>query len=141
MQYQELLEQFKSNGKKLTKVRKNVLKLLFDTEHPISAPELLERLSSNKITINKTTLYRELTFLLEQNVITEVTLNTQVQHYELKHLDHHHHLVCSDCGDISKIEADEIEKSIKKLESTVKRNGFFIQNHQLEFFGVCSKCH
>jgi len=136
----QVLELIRSKRKKVTTVRKTVLEILTGGNHPISVPELLGILGKRGIKINKTTVYRELSFLVSLKLVKEVRIATNKLHYEFAWLDHHHHLVCEDCGKIEKVVSDKLEASLVELERQVLEGGFAIKDHNLEFYGTCAGC-
>lgn len=88
---------------------------------------------------NKTTIYRELFFLLENNFIKEVEFGDGKKRYEITlNKPHHHHVVCLNCKEIVNIplekELDEEENKIEKITN------FKLTSHMLEFFGLCPNC-
>lgn len=109
----------------------NVFDLVSKSKLPVDATTLISRLK-----VNKTTVYRQLDKLLEENKIIEVELGDGKKRYELKDLDHHHHLVCKKCGKIDDIELDE--KII--ISELSKKTKFKVESHSLEFFGTCVDC-
>lgn len=131
----------KEHSYKLTKTRKQVL-TLFEQEHrPLNAKDIITYLHENKLRVNKTTVYRELAFLLSLNFIKEVRINDIEMHYETTTLDHHHHLVCNNCNTVTSVASPKLEDEMSKLESDVlRKKGFKIDTHLLEFFGLCSNC-
>lgn len=52
--------------------------------------------------------------------------------------EHHHHLVCTQCGDALEISSRELEDSIKKIARTRR---FRLASHEVEIFGQCERCH
>lgn len=110
-----------------TKARSAIITNFRTTTRPISAIDLL-----NKIDVNKTTIYRELDFLIDAGIIDSVDFGDGIKRYELKNEDtHHHHLVCLNCKNISDI-------AVK--EDFEIPNNFKLVKHNLEFFGYCSDC-
>jgi Fur family ferric uptake transcriptional regulator len=58
--------------------------------------------------------------------------------YEHRHLgEHHDHLICTLCGSITEFERPELESL--KLEVT-RDHGFHHLRHNLQIYGLCSKC-
>lgn len=108
-----------------------IVKILNRTKKPVDVSVLV-----SKIGVNKTTVYRQIEKLLIDNIIIEVELGDGKKRYELKSLDHHHHLVCKKCGSLEDIELDE---SVI-LNEVSKRTTFKVESHNLEFFGLCRKC-
>ncbi len=111
-------------------IKKLILNLLEKSTNPISVPEIL-----NKISANKTTIYRELDQFISSGLITEVHFGDGKKRYELAR-DHHHHLVCKNCNKIEDIEINE-EKLLTKIEN---QSNFLIKTHTIEFFGLCNSC-
>ena len=137
----QIIESFKDEGIRITKVRKKMLDIFDKNRTPLSAPEILERLEKSKLSVNKTTVYRELEFLMSKKVVQEIDLLDGLKRYEFSDSEgsHHHHLVCSSCKKILCVDMhndlDSIEKQLNRLY------GFKIHSHVLEFFGTCMKCH
>jgi Fe2+ or Zn2+ uptake regulation protein len=113
-----------------------ILQIIGESHRPISASELLA-----KLPVNKTTVYRNIDKLLLQNKIKEVNILPHVTLYESADLPHHHHLMCRDCGEVHEIETHELEGSMQRLEKKMMRIGFAIEQHNLEFYGLCANCH
>lgn len=122
---------FRDLGLKNTKVRQQILGIL---DHPVDAIELTKKLG-----VNKTSTYRELKVLITKGIVSEIEFGDGKKRYELTSLGHHHHIICTNCksvGDIT-LESD-LEKAEKQIE---KEKSFKVLRHNLEFFGLCSKCN
>jgi len=118
-------------------VRNFILEFLTSSSKPLSAFDLQKMLKLNKLSVNKTTVYRELDFLKNQNSIEEFKLDDGIRRYEILSY-HHHHTVCTKCGEIKCVELNkDLESQEKKIE---KNNKFKIISHSLEFYGLCHKC-
>lgn len=144
MKSDQILTTLRARGERLTPVRRLMIELFVQSEAPISAEDVRAALAEKKVTVNKTTVYREFEFLLTAGFIRPVYLNDQRKYYELALLDneHHHHVVCRDCGRIEDIELGDIEKLLVPLEKRLaKKIKFADIRHSLEFFGWCGKCH
>ncbi len=125
-------------GHRITKVRRAVLQIFETISEPPSAEELIGALKRRKLDVNKTTVYRELDFLLAQHLIREIDLLEGKKRYELIDGSHHHHLVCLQCRTIRCIEMDNDLDAVER--DLLKRVGFEVKSHSLEFFGVCADC-
>ena len=108
------------NNVSITNPRILVLEALMESQNPQTIDELQNRLG-NKVA--KSTLYRVLGDLKKINVLHEFTSpdNTTVVELLLHDSDHHHHLFCSDCGEIIDVGlSNEFEQllsaEIKKIE-------------------------
>ena len=110
----------------------NVLTVLEKQKYPVDASSLVKKLD-----VNKTTVYRQLEKYIAEGKILEVELGDGKKRYEIKSLDHHHHLICNNCGKLEDIEFDESQI----MQQIVSKTEFKIEKHNLEFFGLCSKCN
>ncbi len=115
-----------------------MLKIFLASRVPLSAVELNSRLAAVNITVNKTTVYREIDFLKKQEIIRELQFGDGKKRFEKWPDNHHHHLVCISCDSIECIEMEGcLEAEEKKI---LKENNFITINHSLEFQGICAKC-
>lgn len=128
----------KSQGYRITKARMALLDAFSEVQEPLSAADLLAELARRDRVVNKTTVYRELDFLLERGYIHEVSLRGKEKRYELTSAGHHHHLVCVRCETVEDI---PLENELATTETTIRSaTGFQVQSHSLEFFGLCVAC-
>ena len=87
---------------------------MLDNKSPITVDELLTKLENQ---VAKSTLYRVLSDLKKINILQEITNleNQSVVELLLDTDSHHHHLFCSDCGEIIDVEmANEFEEKLSK---------------------------
>ncbi len=123
-------------GGRLTKIRKMIIAVLVKNQCLLSRKSLLAKLKKAQIKPDRSTLYRELQFLIRIGLVKRNNLDG-VDYYEIPQ-DHHHHLVCVSCNSISKVAiGNHLEKQEKQI---AKQNKFNIINHSLEFYGYCQKC-
>jgi len=126
----------KSKGGRLTKTRKAIVDILFQSACLMSPAEITAKLKTQKIQPNRSTMYRELMFLAQNGIITKSTIS-QNDYFELP-IDHHHHLICTGCNTIKKVVLSKhLRQQEKQLE---KENEFQITNHSVEFYGLCKNC-
>lgn len=133
-QYIKLL---KDNGFKVTAARLAVFDILGSSGSPLSAKEIFSRIPKNAF--DYATLYRILKAFVEKRLVHEIDLKRGHALYELaKDHEHHHHLVCKKCSKVT----DFKNCDLTKVEQQVAiKNGFAsIQEHSLEFYGICSHC-
>src|SRR5690554_6354407 len=101
---QTTIEKLKSIGARITPARKVILEIVFGEEVPMSAIDIQEKLEKRNVKVNKTTVYRELDYLLHQGILKLVYLVPGIAHYESASLPHHHHLVCDNCGKVEEVD-------------------------------------
>jgi len=122
------------NGHRLTKQRCSIFEAL--DLHPQSVAEIKDVLEKKEETVDKTTIYRTLEYFSQLNLINKTHFNGVTAQYELASPDHHHHLICNNCGSVEDVPLNE-----KLLLAQVKRkSNFEVKNHSLEFFGLCPNC-
>lgn len=123
----------KEKGLKTTTARIAVIDHLEKQDNPIDVLSIVESLNNQA---DQATVYRTLEVLTEKGIVSRVEIGEGKYRYELQK-DDHHHLVCSNCGNISDIE----DKYMEKIEKEIReKKGFLVKSHSLEFFGVCRSC-
>jgi len=135
---QAMLSELKITGSKITKTRTLLVKIFQRDRLPLTELEIRDRLFKAGAKVNKTTVYRELAHLKKNNLIKEIEFGDGKKRYELASGKHHHHLVCTACNKIDEIYTDNDMNLIEK--QIIRQKRFKIQNHSLEFFGVCESC-
>ena len=123
----------------ITNPRILVLEALMESRNPQTIDELQKKLKDK---VAKSTLYRVLGDLKRINILNEFTSpdNTTVVELLLEDHVHHHHLFCSDCGEIIDVNLsnefeDLLSEEIRKIE---KKFNFVINDHRVEMFGTCT---
>ncbi len=123
----------KNLGLRLTRTRIACISLFEKTDGPVDAETLIKTLR-----VNKTTIYRELSTLLSEKLISEIDFGDGKKRYELTSKEHHHHLIFMKCKSVSEyIVITDLSKEEKNIKDTKK---FTVLKHALEFFGYCQKC-
>ena len=124
----------------ITNPRILVLEALLEEGNPITIDELQSKLEGN---VAKSTLYRVLNDLKKINILNEFTSpdNSTVVELILEDHSHHHHLFCSDCGEVIDVElSEEFELMLaKEIEKVQKQFNFEMKDHRVEMFGLCTE--
>ena len=132
------LTNLKSAGHKITPVRSALISIFRKNTSPLSISELLEKLKSLNLKPNKTTVYREIDFLIKQNLISGVDFGEGKKRYEGSSGAHHHHIICVNCKKIKDVQMDrDLDLFNAKI---AKQAGYKPAGHSLEFFGLCPTC-
>ncbi len=133
--YKELLNR---EGIKSTRHRNAILKLLEDSESPLTAEQLFITLRDKTTAIDLSTVYRTLdTFVSKSLVIKSNRLDDGKALYELNHHEHKHHLLCVGCHKLISLE----ECPMGELQQTLKKKiDFDVTGHKLEIYGYCHNC-
>jgi len=136
MKTEEILNTLRESGFRLTLQRRELLNIVESETQPLSIDEISERLKLSEGDLP--TLYRNLNFFEEEKIFKRVFLNDGKVRYELSdlHRDHHHHLVCENCGAI-----EDLETCLPaSFFSEIEQQGFVINDHSLELYGSCKDC-
>lgn len=129
-------DELKASNLKVTPARVGVMRFLESVGDPADADTILKDLIKEGINADPATIYRILDILHRRDLIQRIELGEGKYRYE-KSENHHHHLICTNCGKIEDVKAD----FLSNLEGQIReKNGFLVKNHSLEFFGLCKNC-
>ncbi len=103
----------------------------------VSAQELHLVLRNHGSTIGLATVYRALADLAGTGEADSLQSQEGELLYRACTTEHHHHLICKNCGKTVEIEANEVEKWAEKV---AKHHGFREPSHTVEIFGLCGDC-
>jgi len=121
---------------KFTRQRELILTAFLRQEH-ITAEAMYHQLAKTDPHLGLATIYRTLNLFCDAGIAQARHFGSQTQYDNVAHKGHHDHLICTGCGKIVEFENCEIEKL---QEEVATRNGFTIQTHRLELYGLCSRC-
>jgi Fe2+ or Zn2+ uptake regulation protein len=125
-------------GYRATQGRIKLLKVLVKENKPLTAVQIHRKVGSKEL--NEATIYRALETMVSSGIIRRVDLQKDNAHrYELAGGQHHHHIVCSECGAVENF-SDNLCRII--LDKAAKKSKSFkiINSHSMELFGVCAYC-
>ena len=123
------LKILRDSGSKLTAPRKIVLTKLNKANKPLTLKEIHKRCGN----IDFSSVYRSIQLFQELGLVDEINFADKKIRYELVSKLHHHHIICSSCGEIKELPICIISE-IKKLTK------YKITKHTFEFMGLCPKC-
>ncbi|MEX2658286.1 MAG: Fur family transcriptional regulator [Acidimicrobiales bacterium] len=127
-------------GQRYTTNRRTLVDVLLGAGQPLGIPEILgagERLAQSSV-------YRNLAVLEQAGAVHRIVTGDFARYELAEDLtdDHHHHLVCSVCGDVSDFTAPAaLETSLTKVMAKVAdETGFAPDRHRLDLLGTCTRC-
>ncbi|GAB76928.1 zinc uptake regulator, Fur family [Austwickia chelonae] len=124
--------------RRATRQRRAVEEALRNTDDFLSAQALHARLREGGDTIGLATVYRSLAGLVQDGRADMIRRHDGEAIYRLcSTTEHHHHLVCQDCGKTVEIEVPQDEEWTREV---ARRHGFSDIWHTLEIFGTCGEC-
>jgi len=136
MNIENILHKIRLKGGRITKIRQTILQFLIRKTCLASQKAIQEYLTHQNLQPNRSTLFRELQYLVQHNIVIKNTISG-MDYYEIPK-EHHHHLICTSCSSIQKICLNEHFEDYEKKIALEKN--FFITSHSLEFYGYCTQC-
>jgi len=130
----------KRAGVRLTRLRKQVLELIWQSHKPLGAYALMEMLedASDRKRVAPPTVYRALDFLMEQGLIHKVhSLNAFIGCSNPKREHSDALFICLSCGFTEEVPSKSIQQAIN-LSASQQR--FAVKSKVLEITGLCSDC-
>lgn len=115
--------------------RSRVIEFLATRDCAVTALEIDGRLDG----VGRASVYRTLEQLEDLDLVQRVDLGRDSTAFERIEPTghHHHHLVCSRCGQVIPFEDDRLEAAIHAVRS---REGFTIEGHEVTLRGTCAHC-
>ena len=119
--------------------RAAVLDALADQPCCASAQEIHERLRTGGRAAGIASVYRVLDQLAELRLVQRVDVGDGIARYEPASHDgeHHHHVVCGDCGKVEPFSDPSLETAIERASG---RLGYAVDAHEVVLRGECGDC-
>lgn len=104
-----------------------------------SAHEIFDGIRGHGGRIGIASVYRALDQLVELSLVQRVELGDGIARFEPAHTggEHHHHLVCDDCGRVEPFSDPGLEEA---LEQAARRLDYGMQAHEVVLHGHCGDC-
>ncbi|MEO0539471.1 MAG: Fur family transcriptional regulator [Cyanobacteria bacterium P01_A01_bin.105] len=137
-----LKAELNARGLRATTQRQKILSIfqaLPQGDH-LSAEHMHQLLSEQGERISLSTVYRTLHLMVYMGLLRELELAEGHKYYELNRntQDHHHHLVCVQCGQTIEFSADSIDQlGARQAQSS----GYHVLDCQLTLYGICADCN
>ena len=133
----EVIEALRKQGYKLTPQRRAVIQAIVSSQDHLTPAVIYEKVNRGFRHISLVTIYRTLDILAELGLVCELHAGGVSRSYTIGTQQHHHHLICSNCGVVVDFTTHSLSRLEKRLANS---NGFRIDGHVLEFFGMCPDC-
>ena len=126
------------SGPRTPRQRRAVEAALRRTADFVSAQDLHLTLREAGERVGLATVYRTLGLMAETGAVDMIRAEDGEARYRLcASEDHHHHLVCRECGRTVEVEEPDAERWAERMASA---HGFTDVSHTLEIFGLCAEC-
>ena len=133
------VERLRDAGHRPGGARRAVLETLAEQACCLTAVELYERVRAAGRPVGLASVYRAIEQLAGLGLVQRVDVGDGVARYEplAADGDHHHHVVCDDCGRVEPFSDDRLERAI---HSAGGRVGFAVEAHEVVLRGACGEC-
>ena len=139
--HESVAARLRGNDQRYTTGRRRLVELLRGAAAPLSIVQILELADD----LAQSSANRNLVVLEDAGVVTRIVTNDDYARFELAEDltgDHHHHLICRRCGDVSDFSltpAVEVELE-RALVRAARRASFAADHHRLDLVGLCASC-
>jgi len=135
----KLATALRQHGYKLTPQRWAVIGTIASSKDHLTPAEIYEKVQKDHPGIGLVTVYRTLDILSRLELICELHAGGNCRSYTISTPQHHHHLICSNCGKVVDFTGHGL--NLGELEQRLSNeSGFRIDDHLLEFVGLCQAC-
>lgn len=125
-------------GKRLTPIRRQVLKILLQQQRSVKAYELLEEIRLTHPGAAPPTVYRALDFLVEQGLTHRLdATNAWTACHDAGGTPHDLLVVCTDCGVVAELSDPCLSR---QLADKASQTGFTLSGHETELRALCRHC-
>jgi Fur family ferric uptake transcriptional regulator len=133
------LAALRARGLRAGGARTAVVELLGEQRCCLTAQEIYDRLRAANRRVGLASIYRTLDQLSGDGFLQKVDLGAGVTRYEPVRAggEHHHHLVCDDCGKVEAFADERLERALHDVEG---QTGYRVAGHDVVLRGACSDC-
>ena len=133
------LAELRAAGYRRGLARRRVIEFLERQDCCIGAQDLHSALQAQDERVGLASVYRVLEVLADKRLVQRLDLGDGVMRFEpvREQEDHHHHIVCDDCGKIEPFADPRLERVIRDVE---KDSGYAVAGHDVVLRGACSAC-
>lgn len=120
-------------GYRLTSPRRQLLDVMAGLDDHFAAEAVVAAAPH----VGRATVFRTLRLLQDLGVVCQVVLDDGALAYRLAPEEHHHHLLCVQCGAVEDFASPALEAVLAEVEAST---GYRVQAHRLEVYGHCPRC-
>ena len=132
-----IITALRRHGYKLTPQRRAVIGSIASSPDHLTPAAIYEKVHQERSDIGLATIYRTLEILAKLGLICELHAGGSCRSYTIGAPEHHHHLICSNCGEVVDFSGYDLSPLERRLS---RETGFEIEDHLLEFIGRCQNC-
>ena len=136
---EQVLDRMRAESGRSGSARRVVVELLGHQDCCLSAHEIYDSVRSEGTRVGIASVYRALEGLVELGLVQRVDLGDGVSRFEQvdPRGEHHHHLVCGDCGKVEPFEDSALEQALGRVAGG---RGYELATHDVVLRGACGEC-
>ena len=133
------LERLRDASGRSGSARRLVVEYLGEQDCCRSAQEIHDAVRARGGRVGIASVYRALDGMDALGLVQRIDLGDGVARFEPAHAggDHHHHLVCDDCGKVEPFEDASLESAIERVADG---RGYSVAAHDVVLRGACEDC-
>jgi Fe2+ or Zn2+ uptake regulation protein len=121
--------------------RREIVQVLAGADRPLTLTEIVDVAPAVPVS----SAYRSLTVLADAHVVRRVAGTDDTGRFELAEDlsgQHHHHLICSNCGTVVDVAASpRLERALAEAATAAaEESDFEVHEHRIDLVGRCSNC-
>lgn len=138
LEKQQFIALFREEGIDHIDERFAILDIFLKTEKHLTAEELYRLVAGEGHGGDKAFFQETLELMCHYGFAQENRFDDGRVLYEHRHLgDHHDHMICTRCGEISEFYDPQLERIQAAIAA---RHGFHMLQHRMDIYGICSSC-
>ena len=131
----EIYAMLREKGMRVTTPKKIILNVFLEhQDRMLSVGDVFALLPEN-CSVDHATVYRNMQKFLDFGILESMNDEQGINRYTLYEREHHHYLICSECGKIIKIPCEG-----HFWKTHARENHFRETHHKLEVYGKCAEC-
>lgn len=135
MDSERIYAMLREKGFRVTSQKKTILDVFLENQDRMLSVNDVYNILSEKVSIDNATVYRNIQKFLEIGILESMNDERGVNRYVLCDREHHHYLICTECGKIIRFPC-----SSNYWADYAKDNMFVETHHKLEVYGKCFSC-
>lgn len=131
----ELFDMLRTKGLRITIPKKIVLDIFLGNPNKMLSVSDVYGLLPEDSGIDNTTVYRNIQKFLDFGILEYMIDDRGISRYTICEKEHHHYLICTECGRIIKFPCHN-----HYWDGYATEQDFQETHHKLEVYGKCSEC-
>jgi Fur family ferric uptake transcriptional regulator len=130
-----IMAELDRRGFRDTLPRRLIVQAVCAQARSFTAQEIADELQPRGI--GRATVFRALQVLQDTGHLSRLHVGEECHRYAVCDASHHHHMVCTRCGQVFPFDACTIEE---QAEATAQTLNFRVRGHHVDIYGECAAC-